>query len=114
MPVLLGSATPALESYARALKGVYQLLELPKRVNEKPLPDIHFADLRDELRSGNRSVFSKELLDKMKERLERKEQTVLFLNRRGFSTFVMCRSCGFVGMCLTVKSPLRITNEESG
>ncbi|GAK04656.1 helicase PriA [Geomicrobium sp. JCM 19037] len=112
-PVLLGSATPALESYARALKGVYQLLELPKRVNEKPLPDIHFADLRDELRSGNRSVFSKELLDKIKERLERKEQTVLFLNRRGFSTFVMCRSCGFVGMCLTVKSPLRITNEES-
>ncbi|SDI67426.1 primosomal protein N' [Natribacillus halophilus] len=98
-PVLMGSATPSMESYARAAKGVYRLLSLPERINEKPLPAIEVADMRKEMREGNRSVFSTSLLDKLRDRIEKEEQAVLFLNRRGFSTFVMCRNCGYVGMC---------------
>lgn len=98
-PVLLGSATPSLESYARAMRNVYQLLELPSRVNRLPLPHVDIIDMRQELKKGNRTPFSETLFQKMKERLEKKEQTVLFLNRRGFSTFVMCRTCGYTAEC---------------
>ncbi|QDI90566.1 primosomal protein N' [Salicibibacter halophilus] len=98
-PVLLGSATPSMESYARAAKGVYHLLSLPDRINQQPLPAIETVDMRAEMREGNRSVFSTTLLDKLRDRTEKGEQAVLFLNRRGFSTFVMCRNCGYVGMC---------------
>ncbi|KMM38729.1 primosomal protein N' [Guptibacillus hwajinpoensis] len=98
-PVVLGSATPSLESYARASKGVYTLIELLERVNKQAMPEVSIVDMREELRSGNRSMFSNELYDKLKVRLEKKEQTVLFLNRRGYSTFVMCRDCGFVVEC---------------
>ncbi|QAA22300.1 primosomal protein N' [Sporolactobacillus terrae] len=98
-PVVLGSATPALESFARAQKNVYTLLSLKERVNHRPLPSVHIIDLREELREGNRSVFSKELLEKIKDRLAKQEQSVLFLNRRGYSTFMMCRSCGAVVKC---------------
>lgn len=98
-PVVFGSATPSLESYVRAEKGVYTLLELPQRVNRKAMPEVTIKDMREELRQGNRSVFSTLLLDKLKERLEKKEQSVLFLNRRGHSTFVMCRDCGFTPSC---------------
>ncbi|MFT8871409.1 MAG: primosomal protein N' [Sporolactobacillus sp.] len=98
-PVVLGSATPSLDSYARAQKRVYTLLELRTRVNQRPLPPVTLIDLREELRAGNHSVFSRLLLDKLKDRLERQQQSVLFLNRRGFSTFVMCRSCGTVIKC---------------
>ncbi|QXE03049.1 primosomal protein N' [Terribacillus sp. DMT04] len=98
-PIVLGSATPSLESYARAEKGVYQMLELPERVNDASMPDYQIIDMRDELHAGNRSIFSRELLDQMKERIRKKEQTVLFLNRRGYSTFVMCRDCGHTVEC---------------
>lgn len=98
-PVVLGSATPSLESFARAKKGVYTLLELPTRVNNRPLPAVEIIDMREELRAGNRSVFSRALLEAMKERLEKGEQIVLFLNRRGYSSFVMCRDCGYVVGC---------------
>ncbi|RAK23318.1 replication restart DNA helicase PriA [Anoxybacillus vitaminiphilus] len=98
-PVVLGSATPSLESFARAQKGVYRLLTLKKRMNEKGLPSVEVVDMREELRSGNRSMFSRILFDKLKDRLERGEQSVLFLNRRGYSTFVMCRDCGYVINC---------------
>jgi primosomal protein N' (replication factor Y) len=98
-PVVLGSATPSLESFARAKKGVYQLLTLPSRMNEHALPSVDIIDMREELRGGNRSMFSRMLLEKLKERLEKKEQTVLFLNKRGFSSFVMCRDCGYVVNC---------------
>ncbi|MCO7174649.1 primosomal protein N' [Sporolactobacillus kofuensis] len=98
-PVVLGSATPSLESFARAGKHVYTLLSLKKRVNQRPLPSVEIVDLREEMREGNHSVFSKILLEKIRDRLEKKEQTVLFLNRRGYSTFVMCRSCGTVVTC---------------
>ncbi|MCP3739041.1 primosomal protein N' [Rossellomorea sp. BNER] len=98
-PVVLGSATPSLESFARANKGVYQLLTLQKRMNEGELPQVSVVDMREELRSGNRSMFSTELFDKLKDRLVKKQQTVLFLNRRGHSSFIMCRDCGFVQQC---------------
>ncbi len=98
-PVVLGSATPSLESYARAEKGVYHMLELPERVNHASMPDYQIIDMRDELHAGNRSIFARELLEQMKERIRRKEQIVLFLNRRGYSTFVMCRDCGHTVEC---------------
>ncbi|MFS0778695.1 primosomal protein N' [Neobacillus sp. 3P2-tot-E-2] len=98
-PVVLGSATPALESFARAQKGVYTLLSLPNRMNKRALPAVEIIDMREELRAGNRSMFSRKLFELLKERIERKEQSVLFLNKRGHSSFVMCRDCGYVMNC---------------
>lgn len=98
-PLILGSATPSLETYARAKKGVYQLLSILERVNDVSLPAVEIVDMREELRLGNRSMFSKSLYEKLLLRLERGEQSVMFLNRRGYSTFVMCRDCGYVAQC---------------
>ena len=98
-PVVLGSATPSLESRARTLKNVYTLLSLTKRANAQPLPDIDIVDMRQEVSQGNRSSFSLNLQEKIKDRLAKKQQVVLLLNRRGFSSFVMCRDCGFVLEC---------------
>ncbi|AOH54233.1 primosomal protein N' [Peribacillus muralis] len=98
-PVILGSATPTLESFARAKKDVYKLLTLSRRMNENPLPAVDIVDMREELRTGNRSMFSELLFSKLKDRLEKGQQTVLMLNKRGHSSFVMCRSCGLVINC---------------
>ncbi|QLK85827.1 primosomal protein N' [Staphylococcus sp. 17KM0847] len=98
-PLVLGSATPSLESYARATKKVYQLLSMPTRVNQQPLPDIIIRDMREELANGNRSIFSNDLAKAIEERLEKKEQVVLFLNRRGYASFMLCRDCGHVPQC---------------
>ncbi|NHM29741.1 primosomal protein N' [Neobacillus terrae] len=98
-PVILGSATPSLESFARAQKGVYHLLNLPNRMNQQSLPSVEIIDMREELRQGNRSMFSKVLLEKLRDRVEKGQQTVLFLNKRGHSSFVMCRDCGYVLNC---------------
>lgn len=98
-PVVLGSATPSLESYARGVKGVYHLLTMKKRTNEKAMPAVEIIDMRDELHAGNRSMFSRLLIDEIKGCLERKEQVVLLLNRRGYSTFALCRDCGHVEQC---------------
>ncbi|RSK26976.1 primosomal protein N' [Bacillus sp. HMF5848] len=98
-PVILGSATPMLESFARAQKGVYTLLSLTKRVHEQAMPAVNVVDMRDELRSGNRSMFSTLLYEKLKDRLEKQQQTVLLLNKRGYSSFIMCRDCGLVINC---------------
>ncbi|MCJ7839592.1 primosomal protein N' [Lederbergia sp. NSJ-179] len=98
-PVVLGSATPSLETFARAQKGVYHLLTLSKRMNEKALPSVSIVDMREEMRSGNRSMFSTELFDKLKDRIEKREQSILFLNRRGHSSFLLCRDCGYVMQC---------------
>ncbi len=97
--VVLASATPLIESYYMAQTGEYKLVEMTKRVNETELPPIHIADMRDELAEGNRSMFSRKLYREMKKNLENGEQTILFLNRRGFSTFVSCRSCGYTVQC---------------
>ncbi len=98
-PVVLGSATPSLETYARARKGVYTLLKLTKRPKSQQLPTVHIVDMREELKKGNRSMFSVELADAIRLRIEKNEQTVLFLNKRGFSSFVLCRDCGTVVEC---------------
>lgn len=98
-PVVLGSATPSLESYARGIKGVYELLTMTKRTNEKEMPKVEVVDMRDELHAGNRTMFSRLLIDEMKRCLERNEQIVLLLNRRGYSTFALCRDCGHVEQC---------------
>lgn len=98
-PLVLGSATPSLESYARAMAGNYQLLQLPHRINRQPLPPIQVIDMRPEIQARGESNFSTELLAALQDRLDRHEQSILMLNRRGFSSFMMCRSCGYVLKC---------------
>lgn len=98
-PVVLGSATPTLEAYARAQKGVYHLLTLEQRTNKQPLPPVEIVDMRAELHAGNRSMFSRLLLEKINDRLKKNQQVVLLLNRRGYSTFILCRDCGYVETC---------------
>lgn len=97
--VLLGSATPSVDSYYQAMQGNYKLLTLSERVEKKPLPECEIVDLRKELRSGNRSILSERLQELMEERLKKHEQTMLFLNRRGISGFISCRACGYVIQC---------------
>jgi len=98
-PVVLGSATPTLESFARAEKDVYKLAALKKRTNDKPMPEVITVDMRNELHAGNRTMFSRLLMDKIADCLAKGEQIVLLLNRRGYSTFIMCRDCGHVKEC---------------
>ena len=99
-PVVLGSATPSLESRARAQKNVYQRSRLTQRANQAAtLPTIDVVDMRQEVENGNVSSFSMSLQEKLQERLEKNEQSVLLLNRRGYSSFVMCRDCGYVLPC---------------
>jgi len=97
--LVFASATPLVTSYYKAETGEYHLLEMKKRVNEQAMPKVHIVDLREELESGNKSVISRKLQEEIGRNLERKEQTILFLNRRGFSTFVSCRKCGYVAEC---------------
>lgn len=98
-PVVLGSATPTLESFARAKKDVYGLLTLTKRTNEKAMPDVEIIDMREELHAGNRTMFSRALTKGIKKRMENNEQIILLLNRRGYSNFALCRDCGHVEEC---------------
>ncbi|MDE6893696.1 MAG: primosomal protein N' [Lachnospiraceae bacterium] len=97
--LVLGSATPSLEAYYRAQKGEYGLFTLTRRLTGGRLAEVSVVDLRQELKSGNRSIFSRKLQELMEERLQKKEQTMLFLNRRGYAGFVSCRSCGYVMKC---------------
>ena len=97
--LLLGSATPSVVSYQRAQEGIYELLELTERYNKVVLPEVSIVDMREELKRGNRSIISSELCSKMKDTLEADRQVILFLNRRGYSTFVSCRECGYVARC---------------
>ena len=97
--LLLGSATPSVVSYQRTQEGIYELLELTERYNKVVLPEISIVDMREELKRGNRSIISSELCSKMKDTLEAGRQVILFLNRRGYSTFVSCRECGYVARC---------------
>ena len=97
--LLLGSATPSVVTYNRAKKGIYKLITLTERYNKNPLPDVEVVDMREELRSGNRSVISSKLRDGIIRNVEEGRQVMLFLNRRGYSTFLSCRECGFVLKC---------------
>lgn len=97
--VILGSATPSVDSYYHALKGEYKLLELKNRARSSSLPDVYVEDLREELKAGNRSIFSYRLQKMIQDRLEHKQQIMLFLNKRGYAGFISCRSCGHVMKC---------------
>lgn len=97
--VILGSATPSLESYTRAKRGEYTLFELGSRATANTLPTVHITDMRKEFEEGNKSIFSRLLQNKIEDRLEKGEQTMLFLNRRGYAGFISCRSCGEVIKC---------------
>lgn len=97
--VILGSATPSIESYHKALDGTYRLWELTERAKDAVLPKVYIEDLREELKRGNRSMFSQRLHKLIEDRLAKGEQIMLFLNRRGFAGFVSCRSCGHVMEC---------------
>ncbi|SHM08363.1 replication restart DNA helicase PriA [Caldanaerovirga acetigignens] len=97
--VVYGSATPSVESFYKAIKGEFALLKLTRRVTGKPLPPVEIVDMREELKSGNKHIFSSKLCSEMDSALSRGEQVILFLNRRGHSTFVLCRDCGYVLKC---------------
>lgn len=97
--VILGSATPSVDSYYEALKGNYKLYTLDVRAKSAILPKVYITDLRDELKQGNRSIFGNMLKEKIDDRLSKGEQTMLFLNRRGYAGFISCRSCGHVVKC---------------
>lgn len=97
--VVLGSATPSLEAYFRAEAGEYKLFVLRERLTGGTLPTVHTVDLRKELKEGNRSIFSRKLQELMEDRFRKKEQSILFLNRRGYAGFISCRSCGHVMKC---------------
>jgi len=97
--LVLGSATPSVTSYHRAENGRYELLKLPNRVADRPLPNVTVADMREEFAAGNTSIFSAPLHEKLTECLNKGQQAILFLNRRGYSTFVSCRGCGYVFEC---------------
>ena len=98
-PIILGSATPDVVTYYKAQNKIIKLLQLTKRANESSLPKVKVVDLKQELANGNRSMLSFELYEMIKDNLKNKMQTILFLNRRGFSTFIMCRDCGFTAKC---------------
>ncbi len=98
-PLVLGSATPDLVTYYKARQGKITLLELTKRANNSKLPEVEIVDLKMELANGNRSMLSVKLHDEIEQNLKEKRQTILFLNRRGFSTFIMCRECGYTVKC---------------
>lgn len=97
--LLLASATPSMRSFAMAGRGDLTLLEMPRRVANRPLPQVHVVDMREELKAGNRSVFSGALLTGLTRCLDEGHQAILFVNRRGYSTFVSCRSCGYTVTC---------------
>ena len=97
--LILASATPSILSFAKARRGDYMLLEMPERVNEHPLPEVEIVDMRRELAAGNRTVLSSALRKALKETNARGEQAILLMNRRGYHSFVSCRSCGYVVKC---------------
>ncbi|WP_343209983.1 replication restart helicase PriA [Anaerolentibacter hominis] len=97
--VILGSATPSLESYEKARQGIYKLYRLDARAGEGTLPHVWIVDLREELKEKNKSIFSRKLKNLIEDRLEKRQQIMLFLNRRGYAGFVSCRSCGHVLQC---------------
>ncbi len=97
--VVLGSATPSLEAFYRAEQSEYEILTLRERSQKQSLPTVHTVDLREELKAGNRSIISEKLHELMEDRLEKRQQTILFINRRGYAGFISCRACGHVVKC---------------
>ena len=97
--MVLGSATPSLEAMYRARRGEYVLFEMKNRSRMQQMAQVYTVDMREELKNGNRLILSRKLMELMAERLAKREQTMLFLNRRGYSGFISCRECGHVVKC---------------
>ncbi|MDW7667504.1 MAG: primosomal protein N' [Bacillota bacterium] len=97
--LILGSATPSINSYYKSKKNLYNLIEIKKRINDVKLPETLVIDMKKELDEGNKNIFSRELYESIKRTLDKKQQVILFLNKRGYSSFVSCRSCGYVVKC---------------
>ncbi len=98
-PLVLGSATPSIDSYRKATQGKYQLVELPIRANGKELPRIQIVDMMNEIRMGNSGIFSNQLLAELYNVVNNKKQAMIFINRRGYSSFMRCRDCGYIAKC---------------
>ncbi len=113
VPLILGSATPDTTTYFKAKNKQIEILELSKRANNAQLPNIEIVDLREELAKGNRSIISTKLYEEIENNLKEKKQTILFLNRRGYSTFVMCRDCGFIAKCKNCNITLTYHSKEN-
>ncbi len=111
--VLLGSATPSLESYRNAEQGTYSLCSLTRRIEERPLPPVEVVDMRLEIKDGNRSMFSRRLLSDLDATLAAGKQAIIFLNRRGYATFVLCRSCGHAMRCPSCQVALKFHAAEA-
>ena len=111
IPIVLGSATPSVESYTRAKLGIYKLLEMKNRVN-KNMPEVYLVDMKSEIKKGNR-LFSQILIDKINDRLNKNEQVMILLNRRGYSTVITCSNCGNKEMCPNCDIPLIYHKKEN-
>ncbi len=98
-PLVVGSATPSVDIYEQAKQGKVKLIEMPKRANGKELPKIQIVDMMNELRAGNSGIFSSQLISDLANVVNEKKQAMIFINRRGFSSFMMCRECGYVAKC---------------
>ena len=97
--LVLGSATPSIDEYYKAKNGEYNIIEIKQRANKNPLPKIEVVDMKEELNNGNKSIFSLKLQEEIKYAVKNNNQVILFLNRRGYASFVSCRSCGYVFQC---------------
>lgn len=113
IPLVLGSATPDINTFYKASKNKIELIKLTKRANNSNLPEVTIVDLRQELANGNRSILSNLLHEEIEKNIKNKKQTILFLNRRGFSTFVMCRDCGYTVKCKRCNISLTYHNKEN-
>lgn len=98
-PLVLGSATPSIETFYKAKSNVYNLVEMPVRVNKQPMPRIEIVDMCQQFRLGNNSMLSSSLIDKLQETINNQQQAILFINRRGFSSYLMCRECSYIPKC---------------
>lgn len=111
--LILGSATPSVESYINAKEGVYNLVTLPERINKKPMPEIIIADMCREVRKGNNTAFSQALREELGATLESGNQAIIFLNRRGYSQKIICRDCGYVAKCADCDVALAYHSDEN-
>ena len=111
--LVMGSATPSLSSYYKARQGELKLIEMPKRINQRPLPKVEIVDMAAETRSGNKGIFSRLLTERLTETIAQGNQAMLFLNRRGYSSFLMCTKCGYVAKCADCDISLTVHREDN-
>lgn len=111
--LIMGSATPNIDSYTKAIQGEYKLLTMPERINKRSLPEVEIVDMALELRMGNKSIFSNRLIEQLTQVINDKNQAMLFLNRRGYSSFVMCNKCGYVAKCTDCEVSLTYHQENN-